>query len=308
MDRVEQLVAFRVCDYEGRNTRGMRRPEMNALVDKMDPCYQPHILEPVVLARDTSRFTIRVTPSMVRELKNVITSMIEERTVGLPIKNMVGDIIWPRPGFGKSPSQKARCRLLVDWHKAILATLEQKGLKELVEVLNECWKCTVNLRKRDAGEQARAAVVATGTSEHVFSTELVTELMAGTTEMEVRETVSRQRALRWTRPPMEFVYLHTVTANLQRRKRAEERVQQLQSKVTEAWDSCVLLMREVGDMGETAQHKHIITEGTGDTAIGMPSSFTSYILRHYPETRATLVQLFDRVFLSYASSVCSLRK
>ena len=74
-------------------------------------------------------------------------------------------------------------------------------------------------------------------------------------------------------------------------------MQQLQSKATEAWDSCILLMQEVGDMGETAQHKNIITEGTGDTAISMPSSFTSYIVRHYTETRATLVQLLDIAFL-----------
>ena len=65
---------------------------------------------------------------------------------------------------------------------------------------------------------------------------------------------------------MEFVYIHTVTANLQRRKRAEETVQQLQSKATEAWGSCTLLMQDVGDMWETAQHKNIITGGTGDTA------------------------------------------
>ena len=58
---------------------------------------------------------------------------------------------------------------------------------------------------------------------------------------------------------MEFVYLHTVTANLQRRKKAEERVQELQSKATEAWVSCILLMQEVVDMGETTQHKNIIT-------------------------------------------------
>ena len=60
------------------------------------------------------------------------------------------------------------------------------------------------------------------------------------------------------------MYLLAVTAILQRRKRAEKRVQQLQSKATEAWDSCILLLQEVGDMKETAQHKNIITEGTGD--------------------------------------------
>ena len=80
-------------------------------------------------ARDSHRFTARVTVSLEKELKNVITSMIEERTEGLPIKNMAEDGFWPGPGFDKSPSQKARCRLLGDWHNAILA-----------EVLNECGK------------------------------------------------------------------------------------------------------------------------------------------------------------------------
>ena len=32
-------------------------------------------------------------------------------------------------------------------------------------------------------------------------------------------------------------------------------LRQLQSKATEAWDSCILLMQEVGDMEEDAQHK-----------------------------------------------------
>ena len=74
--------------------------------------------------------------------------------------------------------------------------MEQKGLAEQVEVLNEYWRYTVSLRKREAGEQARAAVVVTSTSEHVFSTELVTELIAGTTETEVWEMISRQRQSR----------------------------------------------------------------------------------------------------------------
>ena len=103
-------------------------------MDKMDPCCQPHIFEPTVLARD-NRFTIRVRPSVVKGLKNVMTTMIEDR-------------------------------------------------------MNEHWKYTMSL------QQARAAVVVTGTSEHVFSTELVTELMAGITETQVREMVSRQRASR----------------------------------------------------------------------------------------------------------------
>ena len=116
-DWVEQHVGFRVCDFEERNTQGgSRRPEIeafrNSLVDRMDPCYQAHTFEPVVLARDNYKFTIRVTASMVKELNNVITSMIEERTEGLSIKNMAGDVIWPRPGFDQTPSQKARYRLL----------------------------------------------------------------------------------------------------------------------------------------------------------------------------------------------------
>ena len=38
--------------------------------------------------------------------------------------------------------------------------------------------------------------------------------------------------------PVEFVYLPTVTTNMQRRKKAEERVQQLQSKGTVASCKC----------------------------------------------------------------------
>ena len=49
---------------------------------KMDPCNQPRIFESMVLARDSHRFTARVTVSLEKELKNVITSMIEERTEG----------------------------------------------------------------------------------------------------------------------------------------------------------------------------------------------------------------------------------
>ena len=77
---------------------------------------------------------------------------------------------------------------------------------------------------------------------------------------------------------------------MQRRKKAEECVQQLQSQATEAWNGCILLMQEVGDMQETAQHEN--------SAICMPSSFTSYTVRHYTETRATLAQLFDIAFCS----------
>ena len=69
-------------------------------------------------------------------------------------------------------------------------------------------------------------------------------------------------------------------------------MQQLLSMAT--WDSCILLMQEVGDVGgDCAAQKH---HGR-DTAICMPSSFTSHEVRHYTETRATLVQLFYIVFL-----------
>ena len=135
------------------------RPEIgsfrSALVDKMDLCYKQHIFEPVVLARDNCRFTISVTAQMVKELKNVMTSMMEDRTEGCQSK--------------------------------------MKGLTAEVEVQNEYWKFTVSLRKWDSGEQARAALLVTGPSERVFSAELVPELMAGTTDTEVRETMSNQR-------------------------------------------------------------------------------------------------------------------
>ena len=165
MTWVEQHVVFRVCDCKERSTRGTRRPEIE---DKVDPCYQPQVFEPTVLPRENYRFTIRVTPSKVRELQNVITSMIEERTEGLSIKNMAGDVAWPRPGCDTSPTQKACCRLLGNWRQASNFTVGQKGLAEQVEVLNEYWRYTVSLCKREAGEQARAAVVVTSTSEHVF--------------------------------------------------------------------------------------------------------------------------------------------
>ena len=84
-----------------------RRPEIEAfrraLVDKMDPCYQPHILEPAVLERDNYRFTMRVTASMVKELKNVITSMIEERTEGLSIKEHGRRRHLAKAGFRQEP-------------------------------------------------------------------------------------------------------------------------------------------------------------------------------------------------------------
>ena len=87
-------------------------------------------------------------------------------------------------------------------------------------------------------------------------------------------------------------------------------MQQFQSKGTEAWESRILLMQEVDDVGEIAQHNKIITEGIGDAAISMPSSFTSYISRHHTEARATLVHFLNsvvcmfRVFTVKLSSRC----
>ena len=160
---------------------------------------------------------------------------------------MAGETVWPKPTFEQSPTRKARYRLLGDWHKVITSIVSVKGLTK-VEVLNEYWKFTVSLRKRDSGEHARVAVVVRGPSEHVFSAELVTEPMAGTTETEVRETKSTQRISRCTGlgpTPTEFVYLHTVTANIHKRKKAEERVQQLESRATAAWKSCILLLGQL---------------------------------------------------------------
>ena len=103
---------------------------------------------------------------------------------------------------------------------------------------------------------------------------------------------------------MEFAYFHTVTANMQRRKKAQERVQQLQSKAAEAWDNCIPADASSGRSGrDRAAQKTSSRQGTGDTAISMLSSFTTYILRHYPETRATLVELSDfKIF-----AVCTFR-
>ena len=78
--------------------------------------------------------------------------MIEERTEGLSIKNMAGNVIWPRPC-----SKKARYRLLGNWHNAILAIVEQISHNDQLEVLKEDWKYTVSLR------------VVTGTSERLFN-------------------------------------------------------------------------------------------------------------------------------------------
>ena len=138
----------------------------------------------------------RVTAQMVKELKDVMTSMMEERTEELSIKNMEGDTFWPKPTFEQSQIRKACYRLLGDWHKAITSIVSLKIFTAEVDVVSEYWKSTVSLRKRDSGEQARAAIVITRPSEHVFSAELVAELMASTTESEVRETISKQRTAR----------------------------------------------------------------------------------------------------------------
>ena len=38
-----------------------------------------------------------------------------------------GHVIWLRPGFDERPSKRARYRLLGDWHRAMLPTVEQKN-------------------------------------------------------------------------------------------------------------------------------------------------------------------------------------
>ena len=194
--------AFRDCEIDEKNPRVIRRP---------DPCYKQHIFEPVVLARDNDKLTIRVSAQMVKELKNVRTSKMEDRTEGLSVKNLVRETIWPKPSFEQSPTRKARNRLLGDWHTAI------------TEVLNEYWKFTVSLRKRDSGEQARAAVVVMGPSEHVFGTGCRTDgwnNRHGSTRGHVHA-----KGIAMTLPgstPTELVYLHTATANMQKRKATEE--------------------------------------------------------------------------------------
>ena len=194
--------AFRDCEIDEKNSRVIRRP---------DPCYKQHIFEPVVLARDNDKFTIRVTAQMVKELKNVMTSKMEDRTEGPSPKNLAGETIWPKPSFEQSPKRKARNRLLGDWHTAI------------TEVLHEYWKFTVSLRKRDSGEQARAAVVVMGPSEHVFGTGCRTDgwnNRHGSTRGHVHA-----KGIAMTGPgstPTELVYLHTATANMQKRKATEE--------------------------------------------------------------------------------------
>ena len=94
--------------------------------------------------------------------------MIEERTEGCPSRT------WQETSSGQGRVStrvpRRRChRLLGNWRQSIHAIVEQKGLAEQVEVLNEYWKYTVGLRKREAGKTARAAVMVTSTTERLFS-------------------------------------------------------------------------------------------------------------------------------------------
>ena len=142
------------------------------------------------MARDNFKFTVRMTAHMVKELKNVMTSMLEDRTESRELGRRGG---LAEAGFAQSPSRKARYRVLGDWHKAVTSTVDHRRFTAEVEVLNEYWKCTASLRNRDSGEQARAAVVVTGRWTKVISAELVTELMAGTTEAGVRAAKTAQQ-------------------------------------------------------------------------------------------------------------------
>ena len=60
----------------------------------------------------------------------------------------------------------------------------------------------------------------------------------------------------------------------------------IELRATAARSRCILLLQEVGELGTTVKRSDIITEGLGDTVI-----FTSYIVRHRTDPRATLVQL-----------------
>ena len=91
---------------------------------------------------------------------------------------------------------------------------------------------------------------------------------------------------------------------MKKHEKAEERVQQLESRATAAWESCILLLEEVGELGAAAQHKNIITEGTGDKAICMPQKFTAYIVRHYTEISRDTCSTFRRVWFF---AVCTFR-
>ena len=87
-----------------------------------------------------------------------------------------------------------------------------------------------------------------------------------------------------------------MTADVQKRKAAEERLPRLESSATAAWGSSILLPWEVGELGTAVQRKNITTEASGDTAFCMPKHYTSYIVRHHTEPRATLDQLSDVIF------------
>ena len=60
------------------------------------------------MARDNFKFTVRVTARMVKELKNVMTSMLEDRTESREFGRR--DSL-AEAGFAQSPSRKARYRV-----------------------------------------------------------------------------------------------------------------------------------------------------------------------------------------------------
>ena len=96
-----------------------------------------------------------------------------------------------------------------------------------------------------------------------------------------KQRTARSRSLGPT--PTEFVYLRTVAANMQTARRLRNAYSNSSRK---------------REFGTAAQRKNIITGGTKDAAICMPHNFTTYIVRHHTESRATLVQFFDAVFCS----------
>ena len=181
-------MAFRVCDYEERNTRGTRRPEIEAFRSALRGRW---ILATSHESSNQLCWQERTTgsPYVVRELKNVITSMSEERTEGLSIKNMAGDFTWPRPGFDTSPTQKACCRLLGNWRQAIHFDSGAEGPGRASGGSERILEIHGGPTQTRSG---RTSTSGGGGHEHL-RTRL---LMAGTTETEVREMMSRQRQSR----------------------------------------------------------------------------------------------------------------
>eukprot|EP00974_Lingulodinium_polyedra_P035075 3369935-Lingulodinium_polyedra.AAC.1 len=88
------------------------------------------------MARDNYRFSIRVNPRMVHELRNVFATLLDERTAGLALPTIGGSEVWVRPGIEQSPTAKAKFRKTGDYQKALTQLVKEKNLEDKVEVLN----------------------------------------------------------------------------------------------------------------------------------------------------------------------------